>query len=88
MYLPEREFAIDMAGFAVNLDLVLRSNASFGEQCITETPETCYLSQYGLKKEDVTPFGWNDSPKDVLVWHTRAERAEREGGKYHYVIEA
>ena len=82
-----REFALDMAGFAINLDLVLNSNASFNEQCIGTFPENCYLLQYGLKKEDVTPFGWNDSPRDILVWHTRSEHFNRRGDNKNYTAE-
>ena len=76
-----------MAGFAVNLDLVLKSNASFGDQCIGKFPEDCYLKQYGFKKGDATPFGWDDDPRDILVWHTRPEHFKRNGDSKNYTVE-
>lgn len=76
-----------MAGFAVNLKLILNSTASFNKDCIGKAPEDCYLKQYGLKKEQVAPFGWNDNPKDILVWHTKTMHWERQGSSHNYTVE-
>uniref|UniRef100_A0A915DLU9 Galactosylgalactosylxylosylprotein 3-beta-glucuronosyltransferase n=1 Tax=Ditylenchus dipsaci TaxID=166011 RepID=A0A915DLU9_9BILA len=73
IYAPSRRFATDMAGFAVNLKLVLNSNATFHLGCAKKSPENCFLTQFGIKKEKAEPFGWNDTPKDILVWHTKQQ---------------
>jgi hypothetical protein len=56
-YMPSRKFATDMAGFAVNLNLILSKNATFHEGCVKQSPETCFLTQFGIPKEKVEPFG-------------------------------
>ena len=53
-FAPKRPFATDMAGFAVNLQVLLESkNASFHEKCKVSHYESCFLSQLGMKKEDL-----------------------------------
>ncbi|KAF7636770.1 Galactosylgalactosylxylosylprotein 3-beta-glucuronosyltransferase, partial [Meloidogyne graminicola] len=64
--LKERTFAVDMAGFAVNLQLILRSNAAFHRYCRNFVPESCFLVQLGIPREMVQPFGWNEFPKELL----------------------
>uniref|UniRef100_A0A914PE68 Galactosylgalactosylxylosylprotein 3-beta-glucuronosyltransferase n=1 Tax=Panagrolaimus davidi TaxID=227884 RepID=A0A914PE68_9BILA len=75
IYKPNRTFAIDMAGFAVNLNLILSSNATFGYQCIYEAPEDCFLTQLGIRMNDLEPFGYKNNYKDVLVWHTKTAKS-------------
>lgn len=87
VYGPKREFATDMAGFAVNLNLILNTNASFHRGCIKSVPETCFLKQFGIPKNKVEPFGYNDTPKDILVWHTKTRNIGTKGGRHGYVIE-
>uniref|UniRef100_A0A914HMQ2 Galactosylgalactosylxylosylprotein 3-beta-glucuronosyltransferase n=1 Tax=Globodera rostochiensis TaxID=31243 RepID=A0A914HMQ2_GLORO len=51
---PERQFGIDMAGFAVNLNFFLSSNASFHAHC--NFPEDCFLSQFKLLPSECQVF--------------------------------
>ncbi|KHN81300.1 Galactosylgalactosylxylosylprotein 3-beta-glucuronosyltransferase 2 [Toxocara canis] len=87
VYAPKRKFATDMAGFAVNLDLILKSNASFHRGCIKTVPESCFLQQFNIPKENVQPFGFDDDPKEVLVWHTKTRNIGTKGGNHGYIVE-
>ena len=87
VYAPERDFAVDMAGFAVNLRLLLNSKALFHKDCTRGAPESCFLSQFGLSKEDIVPFGWNESPKEILVWHTKTKNNRNKGKHHNYTVE-
>ncbi|XGW10648.1 hypothetical protein V3C99_012278 [Haemonchus contortus] len=91
MFAPGRPFATDMAGFAINIRELFRArNASFNLSCAKtykQGPESCFLSQFGFKKEDLEPFGYNDYPKEILVWHTRTSRSKTKGPKRGYAIE-
>uniref|UniRef100_A0A914XC34 Galactosylgalactosylxylosylprotein 3-beta-glucuronosyltransferase n=1 Tax=Plectus sambesii TaxID=2011161 RepID=A0A914XC34_9BILA len=75
LWRPDRMFATDMAGFAISLDLVLNTNATFAASCDKRQlgPETCFIELLGVQRGDLEPFGVNDQPKEVLVWHTRTE---------------
>ena len=84
---PLRNFAIDMAGFAIKLSLILSNNATFGLDCIDEIPEDCFLTQFNIKKEDLQPFGYNENPKDILVWHTKTTSASVFTDINDYVVE-
>jgi hypothetical protein len=88
LYLPHRTFAIDMAGFAVNLRLILNTNANFNhEGCNEADPEPCFLSRFNISKENMEAFGYNDNPKDILVWHTKTGSSGSAGGNYGYITE-
>lgn len=101
IYNPTREFAVDMAGFAVNLGLILNStwvlllisdrrflfSASFGPQCKKRDPEDCFLRQLNMTKKNAQPFGWDSDPKDILVWHTKTVSKDTRGDDYGYVFE-
>ncbi|KAE9554926.1 hypothetical protein FO519_001823 [Halicephalobus sp. NKZ332] len=50
-------------------------------------PESCFLSQFGMNRVDVTPFGWNEEPKDILVWHTKTSHIGHKGGHHNYTVE-
>uniref|UniRef100_A0A915I4V8 Galactosylgalactosylxylosylprotein 3-beta-glucuronosyltransferase n=1 Tax=Romanomermis culicivorax TaxID=13658 RepID=A0A915I4V8_ROMCU len=70
---PERHYAIDMAGFAVNLELILKSpqtffsyNASRGFQ------ETYLLRNLITGLHDLEPKA--DNCTKVYVWHTKTQR--------------
>ncbi|KAK5973782.1 Galactosylgalactosylxylosylprotein 3-beta-glucuronosyltransferase [Trichostrongylus colubriformis] len=73
----KRKFAVDMAGFAVNLAIVLNTTAVFGKSCRSGfgAPEPCLLEDMGFSQEDIEPFGLDGETTlgkhDVLVWHTR-----------------
>ncbi|EFO92239.1 hypothetical protein CRE_11136 [Caenorhabditis remanei] len=71
---PKRRFAVDMAGFAVNLKVVLNSDAVFGTSCKRGggAPETCLLEDMGLEREDIEPFGHEkEKDREIFVWHTK-----------------
>ncbi|MFH4980011.1 hypothetical protein AB6A40_006720 [Gnathostoma spinigerum] len=87
VYNPNRKFATDMAGFAINLDLILRTNASFHKECKKLTAESCFLDQFKIPKSQVQPFGYNDVPKEVLVWHTKTKSSGSKGSKHGYDME-
>ncbi|VDM50271.1 unnamed protein product [Toxocara canis] len=89
-YAPKREWAIDMAGFALNLNIILqRKNANFID-CKVSSPEPCLLSRLNLTKQDLQPFGHADYPRDILVWHTKSSHLIKKGlmkRSYGYLIE-
>ncbi|KAK5982859.1 Galactosylgalactosylxylosylprotein 3-beta-glucuronosyltransferase, partial [Trichostrongylus colubriformis] len=91
VYAPNREFATDMAGFAVHLREVFRvQNATFDKSCAKTAgygPESCFLKLFGFKKQDAEPFGHNDTPKDILVWHTKTVASKGSGPLRGFVIE-
>jgi hypothetical protein len=45
------------------------------------------LKQFGIPKEKAEPFGWNNDPKDVLVWHTKTSSSSAKGDNHGYVFE-
>lgn len=68
---PQRPFAIDMAGFAISLDLILqKSDASFSYKMEKGFQESQFLS-YFTTKEELEPLA--DNCTKVYVWHTRTE---------------
>ncbi|KAK6734067.1 hypothetical protein RB195_017689 [Necator americanus] len=90
LFAPRREFATDMAGFGLHIKELFRvKNATF-EKC-TKTagfgPESCFLTQFGFKKKDAEPFGLNEIPKDILVWHTKTSESRGSGPLRGFVIE-
>lgn len=71
---PNRAFAMDMAGFAVNLQLILdHPNAWFVMDAGRGNLESSLLSQLDVKLEDLEPRANNCSK--ILVWHTRTEKS-------------
>lgn len=70
---PDRPFALDMAGFAVNLKLLLENpTVEFSLQVSRGEQESYFLDQI-VKMHDLEPKA-NNCTK-VLVWHTRTEKA-------------
>lgn len=68
----DRPFAIDMAGFAINLDLILKTKeAEFSYKMAKGLQESEFLS-YFTKMEDLEPLA--DNCSKVYVWHTRTEK--------------
>lgn len=71
---PERPFPIDMAGFAISTDLLLKfSKAVFSYEVERGYQESEILSQI-TAKEDLQPLA--DFCTKVLVWHTRTEKTK------------
>uniref|UniRef100_A0A0R3RPK5 Galactosylgalactosylxylosylprotein 3-beta-glucuronosyltransferase n=1 Tax=Elaeophora elaphi TaxID=1147741 RepID=A0A0R3RPK5_9BILA len=68
-YAPNRKWGFDMAGFAINLQLFLQ--AGWRKKCEYNSPEPCLMNQLNVSWDDLTPFGVDSSPLDVLVWHTK-----------------
>ncbi|GAB6024558.1 Galactosylgalactosylxylosylprotein 3-beta-glucuronosyltransferase 2 [Chamberlinius hualienensis] len=67
---PERPFPIDMAGFSVNLKLILDSP----EAIFSENRQRGYVESSLLEKL-ITPSQLEPlSQRNVLVWHTRTEK--------------
>lgn len=74
---PERPFAIDMAGFAINLDLILEKvEAKFHHKMKNGMQESEFLS-YFTTMEELEPLANNCSK--VYVWHTRTENPSIKG---------
>ncbi|CAG9765467.1 unnamed protein product [Ceutorhynchus assimilis] len=70
-WLPNRPFAIDMAGFAINLDLILtKKEANFSYEMAKGLQESEFLG-YFTTKEDLEALA--DLCTKVYVWHTRTE---------------
>uniref|UniRef100_A0A0K0D2W4 Galactosylgalactosylxylosylprotein 3-beta-glucuronosyltransferase n=1 Tax=Angiostrongylus cantonensis TaxID=6313 RepID=A0A0K0D2W4_ANGCA len=85
VFAPGRPFAIDKAGFALNI-----KDASFNTRCARtykQGPESCFLSQFGFTKENLEAFGYKDFPKEVLVWHTKTSKSKATGPKRGYTME-
>ncbi|KJH49526.1 glycosyltransferase family 43 [Dictyocaulus viviparus] len=84
----ERKFAVDMTGFAVNINEILRTNVGFGKSCPSglTAPEPCFLEKMGFVQTDIEPFGFDDDGKklnrEVLVWHTRTVNQDFTKEKY------
>ncbi|RZB66648.1 galactosylgalactosylxylosylprotein 3-beta-glucuronosyltransferase I, partial [Asbolus verrucosus] len=71
-WMPNRPFAIDMAGFAINLDLILiKTDATFSYKMEKGYQESEFLS-YFITKEELEPLA--DNCTKVYVWHTRTEK--------------
>ncbi|CAJ0603165.1 unnamed protein product [Cylicocyclus nassatus] len=73
----KRKFAVDMAGFAINLDVVLNTTAVFGKTCRKGlgAPEPCLLEDMGFTQEDIEPFGFDQrEPRELYVWHTQTKQ--------------
>jgi galactosylgalactosylxylosylprotein 3-beta-glucuronosyltransferase 3 len=72
VWAPQRPFAVDMAGFAVNLQLFLsRPKAKFAYQVKRGHQESEFL-RHLVTLEELEPKSMNR----VLVWHTRTEHTK------------
>lgn len=66
---PNRPFAIDMAGFAINLDLILlHPNVKFSYEMEIGFQESEFLGKI-TTRDDLEPLA--DNCTKVYVWHTR-----------------
>ncbi|GLV35111.1 Glucuronyltransferase I [Carabus blaptoides fortunei] len=71
---PERAFATDMAGFAINLTLILSNpDAVFSYKMEKGNLESDFLSLL-ITKEELEPLA--DNCTKVFVWHTRTEKTK------------
>ncbi|CAD5232095.1 unnamed protein product [Bursaphelenchus xylophilus] len=69
MFRPDRKYATDMAGFALNIDVLINSNASFNLHCAGSVPEECFLRQVNVPWSNIQVFGYDQD--DVLIWHRK-----------------
>lgn len=73
-WMPGRAFATDMAGFAINLTLILKNpDANFSYKMERGNLESAFLSLL-TTKEELEPLAHNCTK--VFVWHTRTEKAK------------
>lgn len=71
-YLVRRNFPVDMAGFAVNLRLVI-NNTQLKMPHVEGRQETEFLDSLGVTIDDLEPLC--DNATKVLVWHTQSKSA-------------
>lgn len=71
---PHRTFPFDMAGFAVNITLILGSKAIFTFDVPRGHQETSFLESLFLNRSILEPKA--DQCRKVLVWHTRTEKTK------------
>ena len=66
-FFANRKFPVDMAGFAVNIDVLRRHKPKM--PFLVNHEETLFLQNLNLNMEDIEPLA-NDCT-EVLVWHTK-----------------
>ncbi|KAH9513766.1 Galactosylgalactosylxylosylprotein 3-beta-glucuronosyltransferase 1 [Bulinus truncatus] len=72
---PNRPFAMDMAGFSVNLKLIHRyPEAKFSNSIQRGFQESALLTKMELTLDDLEPKA--NMCTEVLVWHTRTEKSK------------
>ncbi|VDN02082.1 unnamed protein product [Thelazia callipaeda] len=87
-YAPKRLWGLDMAGFAINLQLFIDNpDAGWKKTCTDPSPEPCLLKQLKLSWSDLTPFGLENHSRDVLVWHTKTKSSAKNVDSYGYNVE-
>lgn len=71
---PHRPFAVDMAGFAINLRLILQHpKAQFSNAVQRGYQESTLLTGLGVTLSDLEPKA--QSCTKILVWHTRTDKS-------------
>nr|CAI99633.1 beta-1,3-glucuronosyltransferase [Caenorhabditis elegans] len=89
----KRRFAVDMAGFAINLDYILNSSAVFGTECKRGdgAPETCLLEDLGeIYSSLYSMVFYLQKNNEILVWHTKTSYSGmkvKEAEKFGYFVE-
>ena len=72
---PKRPYPIDMAGFAINLDMFLNNpKVKFALEVKVGGQESELLKHFNLSLNDLEPKA--NLCREVLVWHTRTEKAD------------
>ncbi|CAJ0584841.1 unnamed protein product, partial [Mesorhabditis spiculigera] len=77
-YLPSSPFPVDIAAFAISLDIVISKNPRFEPKCVHGRQESCFLLQCGVEERDIDAFGVakpGHPPQELYVWHTRTVRS-------------
>jgi hypothetical protein len=60
-------------------------SASFHAGCIRLSPEACFLAQFRIPLNILEPFGHDEKPKEILVWHTKTREVTANGPSRGYV---
>lgn len=72
---PNRPFPMDMAGFAVNLNLIHKyPKAAFSNSVQRGFQESTFLTGMNIELDDLEPRA--NMCSQVLVWHTRTEKSK------------
>lgn len=45
------------------------------------------MEQFKVRLNETQAFGWDQEPKDILVWHTKTRNIGTQGEKHGYVVE-
>ncbi|XP_043204743.1 galactosylgalactosylxylosylprotein 3-beta-glucuronosyltransferase S-like [Amphibalanus amphitrite] len=69
-WIVDRQFPVDMAGFAVNLSLVMASDALMPYHAGYE--EDKLLRAFGITMDEIEPLA--NQCTEVLVWHTKTKK--------------
>lgn len=83
-YAPERKFAMDMASFAICLDVFLTKpevRFTMDPKQYSQSPEPILLTGLGIERDDLEPFGYNTKIKEVFVYHTKTKNPIPSFGK-------
>lgn len=67
--------------------LSLFYRAGWRRKCRDYSPEPCLMNHLNISWDDLTPFGINSSPRDILVWHTKTTVNIRSTNTYGYNVE-
>lgn len=69
------------------LNVIMYFSAGWGEKCKHVSPEPCILDRLNISMNDLTPFGIDSWPRDILVWHTKTLVDVRTTKTYGYNVE-
>ena len=67
-----RRFPVDMAGFAVNIDLLLKHRPKM--PYLQGSEETLFLENMNITNDDIEPLA--NGCTEVLVWHTQTRKVD------------
>eukprot|EP00794_Sanderia_malayensis_P017770 gene17770-19546_t len=82
---PSREFPIDMAAFAIHIDVIMKhSHVYINADSRRGYLETDFLKALNLKKDDMEPKA--DSCRTILVWHTKTAMPNMKQEKRLYAL--
>lgn len=68
---PERPFPVDMAGFAIAVDLILKNPDAQFSYDVQRGYQESEILRHLTTRNDLIPLARNCT--DVLVWHTRTQ---------------
>lgn len=71
---PERPFPIDMAAFAISIDLFIRNPQALFSYEVQRGYQESEILRHLTTREQLQPLA--NECRDVLVWHTRTEKTK------------